>query len=95
MDILSIIINLIGGAIGANATGSAMGDKNLGTLGNTIAGLIGGPLGGYLMQAFGFIAQSGITATDIESILANLVSGGAGGGVLMAIVGILKKYSQK
>ena len=42
MDITSLIIQLIVGAIGGNAAGKAMPDKSLGTLGNTIAGVIGG-----------------------------------------------------
>ena len=33
MDMTSLIVNLISGAVGGNAAGAAMPDKSLGTLG--------------------------------------------------------------
>ena len=51
MDITSLIIQLIVGAIGGNAAGKAMPDKSLGTTGNTIAGVVGGVLGGQILDA--------------------------------------------
>ena len=51
MDITSLIIQLVIGAIGGNAAGKVMPDKSLGTLGNTIAGVVGGGLGGQLLSA--------------------------------------------
>ena len=37
-----ILMNLIAGAIGGNAAGKASPSFDLGTLGNTISGLVGG-----------------------------------------------------
>ena len=42
MTFTQLIIELIIGAIGGNAAGAVMKDKSLGTLGNTIAGVVGG-----------------------------------------------------
>ena len=42
MDVVSLLINLVSGAAGGNLAGAAMPDKSLGTLGNTVAGLVGG-----------------------------------------------------
>ena len=44
--IVNLIIQLISGVVGGNAAGAALKDYNLGNLGNTIAGAIGGVGGG-------------------------------------------------
>ena len=49
--IVNLIIQLIAGVVGGNAAGAALKDYNLGNLGNTIAGAIGGVGGGQLLQA--------------------------------------------
>ena len=43
--VIGLIIQLISGAIGGNIAGAAMKQYNLGTVGNSIAGLIGGGVG--------------------------------------------------
>jgi uncharacterized membrane protein YeaQ/YmgE (transglycosylase-associated protein family) len=94
MDLVSLLISLVSGAVGGNITGAAMSDKNLGPLGNSIAGILGGGIGGALLQAAGVLAQSG-GGFDIGSIVANVVTGGMGGGVLLAIVSLLKSAMAK
>ena len=89
MDATSLIIDLISGAIGGNAAGAAMPDKSLGTLGNTIAGLVGGGLGGQTLQAL-VPALSGSGSSDLGGILANIAGSGVGGGLLMAIISVIK-----
>jgi len=49
--IINLIIQLIAGVVGGNAAGAALKDYNLGNLGNTIAGAIGGVGGGQILQA--------------------------------------------
>src|ERR1700758_473739 len=49
--IVNLIIQLIAGIVGGNAVGAALKDYNLGNLGNTIAGAIGGVGGGQILQA--------------------------------------------
>ena len=39
MNILSLIISLLSGAVGGNVAGAAMKDKSLGTVGNSVAGI--------------------------------------------------------
>jgi len=51
MDIITLIINLISGAVGGNIAGALLKDQSLGTLGNSIAGILGGGLGGVILQA--------------------------------------------
>ncbi|MBX3541100.1 MAG: hypothetical protein KF735_25905 [Chelatococcus sp.] len=87
-----IIINLIAGALGGNAAGKASPQFDLGTMGNTIAGLVGG---GVLGQIVTLIWPSVVTAAQtgnfsIGGIITNIISGGAGGALLTAIIGALK-----
>ena len=91
MDIISLIIEAISGAVGGNVAGAAMKENSLGTVGNSIAGIVGGGLGGTILHAVmgGTAAASG-GSMDLTSILTNVAGGGVGGAVLMAIVGIIK-----
>ena len=90
---LALIIQIISGAVGGNLAGSLMKDKSLGTLGNSIAGILGGAAGGQLLgilvPALGAAAAGG--ETDITSILGQIAGGGVGGGALMAIVGLARQ----
>ena len=89
MNIISLIIQVISGAVGGNVAGAAMKENSLGTLGNSIAGVVGGGLGGTILQmVMGTAAAGG--GLDLQSILANVAGGGVGGAILMAIVGIIK-----
>src|SRR5204863_4092538 len=49
MDIITIIIDVKAGAIGGNATGAAAKQYSLGPAGNTIAGVIGGVISGWIV----------------------------------------------
>jgi len=89
MNIISLIIQAISGAVGGNVAGAAMKENSLGTLGNSIAGIVGGGLGGTILQmVMGTAAAGG--GLDLQSILANVAGGGVGGAILMAIIGIIK-----
>jgi hypothetical protein len=94
--IIGLIIQLISGAIGGNIAGAAMKQYNLGTIGNSIAGLIGGGVGAQIIGALLGGGGEGAAATggsglDIGSIIGQIASGGVGGGILMVIVGLIKQ----
>lgn len=93
---MELIISLISGAIGGNVAGGLLKNLSLGTLGNSVAGLVGGGLGGQIlgMLGAGAMASSG-GGMDIGSIIGQVASGGVGGGVLLAIVGVIKKMMAK
>ena len=93
MDIVTLIINLISGAVGGNIAGALLKDQSLGTLGNSIAGILGGGLGGAILQAMG--ASAGGGGLDFGSLLGNIASGGVGGGILMVIIGFIKNAMAK
>ena len=94
MDFLPLIIQLLTGAAGGNLTGKLFKNLDLGTLGNSVAGILGGGLGGQLLGMAG-IAAAPDGSLDITSILGSVASGGVGGGVLMAIVGLIKSVMAK
>ncbi|POR56720.1 hypothetical protein CYD53_101241 [Bosea psychrotolerans] len=85
-------MNLVAGAIGGNAVGKATPTFDLGTLGNTISGLVGGGVLGQLiplvLPALSTAMQGG--SFSVGSILTNLIGGGAGGAILTAIIGAVK-----
>jgi uncharacterized membrane protein YeaQ/YmgE (transglycosylase-associated protein family) len=85
--IINLIIQLIVGAIGGNAAGATMKDASLGTLGNSVAGAIGGVGGGQLLSAL-LPAMAG--TMDVGTLLSQAVGGGIAGAILTAIVGLIK-----
>jgi uncharacterized membrane protein YeaQ/YmgE (transglycosylase-associated protein family) len=87
-SLIPMIINLISGAVGGNVAGKLFKNLNLGTVMNSIAGIVGGGLGGQLL---GMLGMGGGGSMDVMGILQSVVAGGVGGGVLMAIVGFVKK----
>jgi hypothetical protein len=88
--LINLIIQLIAGAVGGNAVGAGVKNVNLGTLGNTIAGAIGGAGGGTLLTALLPLLQGAAGNVDIGALVGQAVGGGVAGAVLTAIVGLIK-----
>lgn len=96
MDIVSLLIQLVSGAVGGNLAGTMFKDINLGTLGNSIAGIVGGGLGGQILAALlPALVKAAGSGLDFGAIIAQIASGGVGGGVLMVIVGLIKQMMAK
>jgi hypothetical protein len=89
MDTVSLVISLLSGAVGGNVAGAALKDQSLGTVGNSLAGILGGGAGSLILQALG-VATAGGGGLDLGAVLGNIASGGVGGGLLMVVIGILK-----
>lgn len=90
-NLLPLILQLAGGAAGGNLIAKLLKKLDLGPIGNTIIGLIGGFGGGQLAGLLG----ASTSGTDIVPMLISLVGGGVGGGVLTAIVGFIKNLIAK
>ncbi|MFU1478773.1 hypothetical protein ACM25N_14140 [Roseovarius sp. C7] len=86
---MELIISLIAGAVGGNVAGGLLKQFNMGVLINSIAGIVGGGLGGQLLGALGAggMAQGGV---DIAGLLGQVASGGIGGGIVLAVVGLIR-----
>ena len=89
--ILPLILNLVSGAIGGNLVGKVFKNLDLGVLGNSISGILGGGIGGQLLNMFGLALGGSDASMDLSSILGSVATGATGGGILMAIVGMIKK----
>jgi hypothetical protein len=87
-----ILINLAAGALGGVGAGKSSPTFDLGTIGNIVAGLVGGGVLGQivtlLMPSIVAAAQSG--DLSIGGIVSHAVAGGAGGAILTALVGAIK-----
>lgn len=94
MDIASLVIQLVSGAVGGNVAGALLKKFSLGTVGNSIVGILGGGIGGQLLGMLG-VGGGGGGAMDLGSILSSVAGGGVGGGVLMAIIGLIRKAMSK
>jgi len=105
MDFIPLLIQLVSGAVGGNVAGKLLKNLSLGTVLNSIVGILGGGLGGTILKMLGIggaIAVGGddaggaevaeaVGGLDIAAILQSVAGGGVGGGVLLAIVGMIKK----
>ncbi len=87
-----ILINLVAGALGGNAAGKASPSFDLGTLGNTLAGLAGGGILGQLITLLLPAVTAAASSGDLSigNIVTQLVAGGAGGAALTALIGLVK-----
>ena len=82
MDIQSLIIFLVIGAVAGWIAGMLMRGGGFGVLGNIVVGVIGALIGGFLFSLLGISAGG---------LIGSLVTAVAGAAVLLLIVGVLKK----
>lgn len=100
MNIVGLLIQLISGAAGGNIAGALLKKFSLGPVGNSIVGILGGGLGGQLLGMLLGAGGTGAAAAatsglDIGSIVSSFARGGVSGGVLVAIVGIVRQQMSK
>ncbi len=87
MDITTLLIQLVSGAVGGNVAGMGLKKYSLGTLGNSIAGILGGVIGAQILGT--------LIASTAEGILDDVDSGTIGDAVLMIIVRVIKQMMGK
>ncbi len=93
--ILPHIITLVTGAIGGNLAGTVLKKFSLGTVGNTICGLLGGGIGAGILGAIGFNASDAGGSMELPALIGSIASGTVGGGLVMAVVGFIKNMMAK
>lgn len=91
---MEFIASLIAGAVGGNIAGMAVNRINQGTLINSVAGIVGGGLGGQILSllgagTLGAVASAG-GAFDPTVLAGQMASGGVGGAVVLAVVGVIR-----
>jgi len=95
--LLYTLINLVSGAVGGNIVAWLAKSLNQGTLINSICGIAGGGIGGWLLSALGagrLLANTG-GGFSISYILFAIASGIVGGGIVLAIVGWIRRNMVK
>jgi hypothetical protein len=95
MDIVTLIVQLVSGALGGNIAGALLRNFSLSTIGNSLAGIIGGGLGGQLLGQYFNLPAVDTATLDPAAILGQIGSGGVGGIVVLLIVGVLKSLFAK
>jgi|SoiMethySBSTD1v2_1073268.scaffolds.fasta_scaffold1086762_2 hypothetical protein len=91
-QLIALVVQLIGGAVGGNAAGAALKNIDMSALLKTIAGAIGGVGGGQLATWLGILsAILGENAGTGGQVLGNAGASAIGGAVLTAIVGFIKQ----
>src|SRR5262245_50205319 len=98
--LVNLIVQIIAGAIGGTAAGSALKDLSMGKAGDAISGAVGGGVVGQILMAVlgGAAAPDAAAAAgglDIGGIVKDLVGGGVGGAVVMAIIGAVRNAMAK
>lgn len=83
---MELIISLLSGAVGGNIAGALLKKFSMGTLWNSVVGILGGGLGAQLL---------GMLNIDISGIIGNIAGSGVGGAVLMVIIGLIKSAMKK
>jgi hypothetical protein len=82
MNLTTVIVQLIGGALGGYAAGKVSKELTLGTIGNAIVGAFGGGVGGQI-----FFTLLGLSGT--VQIVSALVTGALSGGLVTLLIGFL------
>jgi uncharacterized membrane protein YeaQ/YmgE (transglycosylase-associated protein family) len=102
MNVMGIVTDLVAGGVGGNIAGAVLKKFDLGPIGNTVAGMVGGAGGGQLLSMLmtGGAAAAATSAAssggmDMSSIIGNVAGGGVGGAILMAIIGVIKTQMSK
>ena len=93
MDIMTLVINLISGAVGGNIAGAVMKDKSLGPLLNSVVGVLGGGAGAGILKMLGMAVNEG--GLDLQAVMSSVASGGVGGAVLLVITALIKGMMKK
>lgn len=84
MDLSSLIVFLLVGAIAGWLAGQIMKGRGFGLIGNIVVGIVGAFLGGWLLGAMGVsLGVSGLAGVLLQALLGAIV--------LLALVGLIKQ----
>lgn len=92
MDYVTFASQMLGGVIAAFLVGALLRQLSLGTFGHVIVGLVGGSVGGLVLTDYLQLAPAGHadgTIAEPSAVALQIVSGGAGGAVLMILTGLI------
>jgi uncharacterized membrane protein YeaQ/YmgE (transglycosylase-associated protein family) len=92
MDIvIRMIVQLVAGAIGGHAAGASMKHFDLGRIGNTIVGAIGGLSGGQILEIFlPVLAGAADGGVNAGALISQTVASCVGGAILTVVAGMVR-----
>src|SRR5580700_11929405 len=85
-----LVSGVIGGNLGGLLAGSLRSDYNLGPVGNSIAGVVGGGLISAFVSFFPANLPAVMNSVNFTSIGLNALGGGMGGILIAVIAGLIK-----
>lgn len=85
-----LVSGIIGGNLGGSLAGSLKSDYNLGLVGNSIAGVVGGGLISAMVSFFPANLPTIMNSVNFTSIGLNALGGGMGGMMIAVLVGLIK-----
>jgi hypothetical protein len=95
MDLGVLVIHLASGAAVGAVAAKRRKTMDLGPLGNVLAGGVGGGIGGQVLERAMALAPIAGGAFDPGTIATQIAGGVAGGGILIASVGVLGRLFAK
>jgi uncharacterized membrane protein YeaQ/YmgE (transglycosylase-associated protein family) len=87
MDLTSLLVQVVSGALGGSAAGAAAKQYSLGAVGNAIAGAVGGGIAGQLIGT--------MAGQLIEGWVGDIAGGAVGGAILALIAGVIRNMTAK
>ena len=90
-QLLPYLLQGAGGAVLGPILARLVGGRGFGTLGNVIAGVLGGVGAGQGLDMAGVDLGSMLGGGDAMRLLAEVLQGGVGGGVLGGLAGVFRR----
>jgi hypothetical protein len=99
MDMTTLLLQMLSGVAGGHIIANQVKSTDLGSAGNSLAGLIGGGMGSQILGSLAGLGTglgTGLGASDaggpdLANILGQIATGGIGGGVLTSIMSWLTR----
>jgi hypothetical protein len=92
MSALGLVVELVAGALAGNGVSSVAKNLNLGTLGNSLVGAIGGAAGTSFLGVV-IPALESVGHADIATLAGQAVGSGVCGAILTAVVAAIRNAS--
>jgi hypothetical protein len=90
VNIPCLILQFISGIAASNLVAGAIRNCGLGTLGNSLAGILGGGLGGQIFLSLTGV-ESDFHSSDAQIFLASVFGGASGGAFVTAVAGMVRR----
>jgi hypothetical protein len=98
MDVITLLFQMLSGIGGGHIVAQQLKASDLGSAGNTLAGLVGGGLGGQilgnLLGVGGVVFAPDAGGPDLANVMGLALTSAGGGGLLTLLMGWLTRKVQ-